>query len=56
MLNEDQLLSIEQMKLVDRAWRGAEAYHFFVYLLLICKWKIKQKYLLINDKDNENTL
>jgi WD repeat-containing protein 35 len=30
MLIEDQQLSIDEMRLVDRAWRGAEAYHFFM--------------------------
>uniref|UniRef100_A0A915D9I2 Anaphase-promoting complex subunit 4-like WD40 domain-containing protein n=1 Tax=Ditylenchus dipsaci TaxID=166011 RepID=A0A915D9I2_9BILA len=30
LLNEDQILSMDDSKLIDTAWRGAEAYHFFM--------------------------
>lgn len=30
LLNNDQNLSIEDLKLINNAWRKAEAYHFFM--------------------------
>ncbi|KAI1714229.1 WD repeat-containing protein 35 [Ditylenchus destructor] len=30
LLNEDQTLNIEDTKLIDTAWRGAEAYHLYM--------------------------